>query len=44
MQTMKDKKLKYNGNYSASPTAEAWGVWCGGEAATPHPPNLTHAE
>jgi len=31
-------------NYSASPTAQAWGVWCGGFAATPHYYYLTHAE
>jgi len=30
--------------YSGSLAAEGWRVWCGGLAATPHPPKLTHAE
>jgi len=25
-------------NYSGSPAAEEWGLWCGGEAAIPQPP------
>jgi hypothetical protein len=31
-------------NYLGSPDAEEWGVWCGGEAATPHPPIPSDAE
>jgi hypothetical protein len=36
--------LSFPRNCSSSLAADEWGVWCGGFAATPHPPIPLHAE